>query len=230
MRIVFVALAALCAGVPARGLAEGAESTPYSARLVVGVRSGYSWALGDVDSSTSLRDVVAYQIPVQLDVGLRFSPELSVGLYGSYGFSSPAGATKDTCDGFGLSCSANAVRGGIQLTRYYSERSERNPLWRDPRNYYDETSYWLSVGLGYDAIKVTMSGPGGSGDITATGFEAIAAAGFDFYTSPRSTMGFFVSASVARFTTLKSSIGTGSIDGQRYHEWITLGLHAEWGR
>ena len=233
MRIACLALSALWAAMPAMGRADAwqpSEEKKYSPRLAMGVRSGYSWGLGDVDSSMALKDVMAFQIPVQLDVGLRFHPEYSVGVYASYGFSRPTGATKDLCDAYGVSCSASGVRAGVQVLRYFSERSQPSPLWRDPHHSEDESSYWLGVGLGYDAITVSMSGGGGSTDVTASGIEWNVAAGFDFYTGPRSTMGLYASLSVARFTDLKAGGTSGTISDQKLHEWLTLGLHAEYGR
>lgn len=229
MRMVLVALAGLCAMAPARAPAEAwqpMEARPYAPHFTVGVRSGYSWGLGDIDSSTALSDAVGYQVPVQLDVGWRFSPSLSIGAYASYGFARPTGLTKETCDSFRLSCSASALRAGLQLLTYSSAGGrERSPLWRDPRAR-DENSTWLGVGIGYDSITVTM----GDADLTATGFEWVAQGGIDFYTGPRSTLGVFASVSVARFTRIDAGGTSGTISGQRLHEWITLGLRGEFGR
>src|SRR5512138_1739359 len=124
MRMTFLAAVLLAAAVPGAARPDPwqqSEERPYSPHLVVGVRSGYSWGLGDLDASTSLRDAVGFQIPVQLDVGLRLLPEISIGGYVSYGFSRPTGATKDQCDSFGLSCSASALRFGGQLLWYLSD-------------------------------------------------------------------------------------------------------------
>jgi hypothetical protein len=234
MRTLFLALAALGAAVP--GLArpdpwQQAEERPYAPHFVVGVRSGYSWGLGDVAASMSLRDFVGFQVPVQLDVGFRLTPELLLGGYASYGFSRPTGATKDLCDGAGVSCSASALRGGVQLVWYLSDAgSQSASLWRDPRHGRDDTSGWVGFGAGYDSIKANVSGPGGSVDLSVSGLEAFVQGGIDVYATRRSALALYAQISIGRFTSGEVGGTSGTLSEQRFHEWLTVGLQAEFGR
>lgn len=234
MRTVFLALAALGALVPGTARPDPwqqSEEKPYAPHLVVGVRSGYSWGLGDVDRSTPLRDAVGFQIPVQLDVGLRVLPEISIGGYVSYGFSRPTGATKDQCDSFRLSCSASALRFGGQLLWYLSDGgAPSGSLWRDPHHGRSDTSGWVGVGAGYDSIRATISGPGGTFDLAASGLEAFVQGGIDLYETPRTALALYAQLSVGRFTTGEVSSTSQTISDQAFHEWLTVGLQFEVGR
>jgi hypothetical protein len=233
MRIALVALVALCAGVPARGRADPwqtAGEKSSSPRVVIGVRSGYSWGLGDVNSALALKDAMGFQIPVQLDLGLRLIPEISFGAYVSYGFSQPTGSMKELCDSPGLSCSASALRAGVQFIWYLSQRGEPSPFLRDPRHGDDEDSGWVGIGAGYDSIRGTISAGSTSMDLEASGLEAFAQLGVDFYTTQRSALGLYVQASVGRFTDVQVGGTSGPDSTPRLHEWITLGLRGEFGR
>jgi hypothetical protein len=231
MRLWAVTLSIAAAAVAPRAARAGTwqprEEPRYVSRLVLGVSSGYAYGLGDIDSSTALQDAVGFQVPVQLDIGWRFHPEFSVGVYGAYGFSRPTGAMKASCDQNDLSCSANTIRAGVQLVRYFpSAPSESSPVWNDPSRRDVLNSAWLGVGLGYESITVGI----GNVDLTATGYEASAQGGVNLHETPSSSLGLFVAVSVARFTYLKSAVASGSLSEQRLHEWITIGLRAEFSR
>lgn len=232
MRRVLVTLSVICAMAPARAPAEAWQPMERGGqtRFTVGVRSGYSWGLGDADGSESMKDFVGYQIPVQLDLGWRFVPDVALGAYLSYGFAGATGATKDLCDAANLSCPARALRAGVQLVKTWPARhGGGDGIWRDPRTR-DQISKWLGLGLGYDAVTLTMENSvGTSEDMKVSGIEWTAQGGFDFYSTSASSLGLFASISLARFTTLESSGTSGSISNTKLHEWLTVGLRGEFG-
>jgi hypothetical protein len=206
-------LVVLAALVPALAQAQYAPpGAPSATGVQIGLRTGYSIPLGDIDGSASMSDVTTGHLPLQLDVGYR-TGNLVVGGYLSYGFGRVAGATKDLCDFAGTSCSTRTFRlGGQLLFLLDSAPGHARP--------------WLGVGLGYDSIQANL----GSEDLTAKGAEVPFQGGIDWPLGTGGAFGIFGSLGLGRYTTLDSSAGgSGEIGETKMHSWLTLGLRATFG-
>jgi hypothetical protein len=66
-------------------LAAVAAPTVSSAQLQLGARLGYAIAGGDAAKDEKMSDGVKSQVPLQVDAAWRFTKELAVGAYFSYG-------------------------------------------------------------------------------------------------------------------------------------------------
>ena len=81
--------------------------------LDLGLRLGYGIPLGSALKDSKLSDGVNGQIPIWVDAGYRFTPNIMAGAYFSYGFVSVADKAQG-CGSGGVDCSAHDVRLGLQ--------------------------------------------------------------------------------------------------------------------
>lgn len=133
------------------GLAAAALLAPSAAhaQLSLGVRVGYAKPSGDL----SKNDLVASQIPVQLDLDYRLFLGLTVGVYGSYGSSGVDGAEAG-CSATGVDCTGRIIRAGVQAT------------WTLPLPL---VKPWVGAGVGYEWARIARSN---AKALTASGLEA----------------------------------------------------------
>jgi hypothetical protein len=199
---------------PALAAAQWTESAAQNVQRQsgweIGLRSGYAFAMGDMDASIKFSDFTAGQIPIQIDLGYRMQ-SFTFGGYFSYGFGSVAGLTKDLCDLAASDCSTSSVRFGGQV------------LWSlaAPGA---QTVPWLGVGLGYDSVKLKAEG-----DATISGVELPLQGGLDWRVGQSSFVGLFASFSIGRYTDMKTDEGSASIAETRVHQWLTIGVRANFG-
>jgi outer membrane protein W len=203
------------------------EETPAAGegKFVLGLRLGYALPMGATaenndGSSEKMTDGVSGHFPIWLDVGYMVSPDVMVGLYGQYAFGAVAGPLKTECDrasSAGISCSAADIRFGLQVQYHFSRPGQIDP--------------WLGVGVGYELLKISISGAGQDGSTTAKGFEfANVQAGVDFKALHHFGVGPFVSFSLGQYdsTSNSGSIAEispgGDIPNPALHEWLTFGI------
>lgn len=209
--------------------AEHEEAAPVAAgeesgKFAIGLRLGYGVPLGSIDknadgSSNKMSDGISGQFPIWLDLGYLITPNVMLGLYGQYGFGSLTGQIKTACDQAsvaGVSCSISDLRFGIQGQYHISPAENIDP--------------WLGLGVGYEMLKVSLSGGGQDGSLTDKGFEfANLQAGVDFKPMPKFGVGPFVSFSFGQYGSTSSSGSAsafgagGDIPNKAVHEWLTFG-------
>src|SRR5690606_28589863 len=115
------------------------------AGLELGGRVGYGVPVGKVTAETSdgMNDLISGKIPLQLDVGYRLNPHVLIGGYLQYGIGF---MSADECDADGVSCSANVVRLGAQMTYHFA------PITVD--------GGWLGAGIGYEWLNLSVKAGG----------------------------------------------------------------------
>jgi hypothetical protein len=140
-------------------VALAAPSAAFAQSAYLGGRIGYGFPFGSAlaigDTTTSERDLVKSNIPLQLDVGLRFGP-IDLGGYLSYGFADAGSSCSN-------SCTAREFRVGAQANLHAASGSERQ--------------VWGGVLLGYERLNLS---PASGGDSTASGWQGGVQAGYDF--------------------------------------------------
>lgn len=207
MRIVAASLAMAVAFLapPARA-EETQEDEPSPLGLRVGLRTGYALPLGRLGEETNLFDVIHGHLPFWLDAGLRATPWLYVGAFGSLGI----GFLGDNCTS-SLSCSATVLRFGVNAHVHLRPRSSFDP--------------WVGVGFGYESLAISLSGNGAEQTAKARGLEPFdLQVGGDFLVSPRARLGPFASFTIAQYT-FASTNGIEDTDFvRRLHHWVTLGV------
>ncbi|HET6338619.1 MAG TPA: outer membrane beta-barrel protein [Polyangiales bacterium] len=191
-----------------------------------GLRVGYGIPLGDADGGpdSSLSGGISGQIPIQIDLGYRVIPNLTIGLYGQYGFGFVGDDASDGCDASSqISCSAHDIRLGIQAHYHFQPGQKLDP--------------WIGLGLGYEWMGFSVEGGGLEVSSTLHGFEFFNfQAGLDIAVAEHFYIGPVLTLSFAQFSSLSidcsSSSGlcdqmpsaSGDIDEKALHEWLMIGV------
>ncbi len=120
---------------------EEATAPPSSdPHFAAGLRSGFGFPFGKVreTATAGLGDVFKGQVPIWVDVGVRFVP-WTVGLYFSYGFGVLGSRLADECDqvrqlspGIDASCSASDLRIGLTALERHLERRVAHSRQHEP--------------------------------------------------------------------------------------------------
>jgi len=126
-KLLVAALAAAALAVP----------TAANAQLSLGLRIGYAQATGDLEKN----DLIANQVPVQLDLDYRLFLGLTIGVYGSYGSSGVEGVEAG-CSATGVDCTGRIIRAGVQAT------------WTLP---VPLVKPWIGAGIGYEWARIARS-------------------------------------------------------------------------
>jgi opacity protein-like surface antigen len=195
------ALALALAAVPA-----SAQVPPIPAPaqgVTLGARAAWAIPAGNSTAGRSLGSDFSGAVPLSLDLLYRFDRYFSAGFYVTYapGFAKdcPAGST----------CSQSFTRFGLQAAYTFDRSGSLRP--------------WLGIGVGYEWLHLDV--PAGSG--TLSGFEwANLQVGGDFAATARLFVGPYVAMSFGQFSDASAaSIPSGD---RRFHEWITVGLRAQY--
>jgi len=196
-----------------------AEELPT--RFEAGVRAGIGFPIGNAVGSTttspngtSLADLVAWTVPLQLELGARIGP-VFVGGYGSYAFGK-AGSLFEGAS----SRSASDVRIGFEALWHLSPDRKVDP--------------WIGMGVGYEWLNLGVDVPPfGTVNATFRGFEWVnVQLGVEFVLGRHFCLGPFVQASVAQYDSGSAEIitsrgtrgGSGDIQSKAVHAWIAVGL------
>jgi outer membrane protein len=177
--------------------------------LQLGARAGFTLPVGSVTSGSAFNDSFTAFLPLGLEAGYRFDPNLYVGAFAEYGF----GFTKN-CPA-GVDCAGHTLGFGIDL-RYYSA-------------VHDGPRPWIGLDAGYERLSADVSAPGAAGQSVAfegarfIGLEA----GLDFFVTPALAVGPYVSATLGEYLSASATAGnnSGSVSFDKaLHSFLTLGL------
>jgi outer membrane protein len=203
--------------------AARAQDEPHGIKrtgLELGARVPIAFPLGDAQKNVELSDEIAWQVPLQLDVGYR-EETMTFGLYAGYGFAKVGRPAQATCDVPGVNCSAYSIRAGIQFIRHFAPK---RPI-----------GGWMSAGIGFEKIGMTAGVENADANVSASyvGLEfASLQAGLDF----RSKSGFglgpymgllpgrYLDASIACSGRDCPSVPGASISETTFHYWIVVGV------
>jgi opacity protein-like surface antigen len=207
-RPVLLALLTLAAG------AAQAEP-PAPAGPFFGLRAGYAIPDGDVArGGPAVEDFAPRKFPLGIELGYRFNRRLWSEVFFEV---SPAKAASALCPA-GVSCSASDVRLGVGILLRLAPTS-----WIDP---------WLGVGAAVEVLNAEGRNvaAGARYEWSWFGFELpYAEAGVDFAVADRVSVGPWISATVARFTSASiraegAGTDSGKIDDRAGHSWFAAGL------
>ncbi len=182
--------------------------------LELAFRTGFALPLGDVGGVSgsppaSLSDSFHAFLPLGVEAGYRFTPNVYAGLVFDYAFGFP-----NNCPS-GASCSGHDVGLGFDV-RYHTLPGE--PV--DP---------WFGIGAGYEWLSLAQTQGGSSADAGANGFEFVHVDfGADFLTSPNLRLGSFLQFKLGQYRTVDGSSGGSSfsteIPNKALHEFLTVGF------
>jgi hypothetical protein len=209
---------------PAKADAAPAQAVAASAPLNGGFKPGFAMALrlgfagpgGAVSGvqGADLSKIYDNSFPAQIDLGYRFTPRVSLALYGSYAVASLA--SNLGCSGT-VSCSGQIVRFGAEALLHVAPSAQADP--------------WIGFGLGYEWATVSQSATSTtqSESITLSGFELLnLQLGVDFPASPNFGFGPFVQMSFGQYSSIALSQGSATtstdIPKTDIHEWFQFGF------
>lgn len=200
-------------------LAAPAVAAPYAAPraqgLVFSARAGYGLPFGEISRDGGpLGDVVGRKVPFWLELGYRFGGHVEGDIYLEF---APV-AVEAACPS-GFSCSASDVRFGLAARFHAAPASRLDP--------------WAAVGFGIEVVNASyVPDPAlGRSEYAWFGFELPVEGGVDVRMSERFTLGPFVHASFARFTSSSQrppggTTTSAAIDDRDTHGWLQVGLKA----
>jgi hypothetical protein len=226
MRFAIIAAGALAgSAVVLSGNTARADATPTG--VEVGLRTGYAAPFGGIGSLSAagftlpgqdLNSAISGMVPIWVDAGYRFTPNMMIGAFFQYGigFVSTSSQLTQPCSASGVSCSASNLMFGLQFHYHFLPDQ---PVF-DP---------WAGIGVGYEIMSLSESGNGGSASYGASGFQFVnVQGGGDFKVMPNLGVGPFVSFSLGQYSGCSVS-GNGqspscSIPSSSMHEWLTFGI------
>jgi hypothetical protein len=201
--------------------ATAARGEELPTRFEAGVRAGLGFPIGNAigptanaSNGTSLADLVAWTVPLQLELGARIGP-VFVGGYGSYAFGK-AGSLFEGAS----SRSASDVRIGFEVLWHLSPDRKVDP--------------WVGIGVGYEWLNLGVQvGTFATVNATFRGFEWVnAQLGIEFVLGRHFGLGPFIQASVAQYDSGSGELitsrgtrgGSADIQSKAVHAWIGVGL------
>ncbi|MFT3914441.1 MAG: outer membrane beta-barrel protein [Anaeromyxobacteraceae bacterium] len=177
-------------------LAPAAARAQYAASL----RLGYAVGVQDYAKDIKMRDTLNSQVPIQLDLGFKVLPKVTLGAYVSYGFAHVGSACP-----VDASCSGNVTDFGLQLQYRFATRP---------------VSPWASVGVGWEKTSFEVE----KAKTKAEGLDLLRlAAGWEWPVNDTFGVGPFVQYQLGRYESYTIP-GTTSDPGKTIHGWFTIGF------
>ena len=213
-------------------LAQG--STGKESGSALGARLGYALPMGKIGTSAAtptpastandnLPDAVTGMVSIWFDIGYRINPSFYVGAVFQYGFAFVNKDKRTACNQ-GVSCSANDITVGVNFHYHFLPAAQFDP--------------WVGAGIGYENLGASLKGSlrgrpvDTSNSITGIQFLMLQAGG-DFKASSDVAIGPFVGLSLGEFTGYSATDNPtgialiGDLNDTGLHEWLTLGLRAQ---
>ncbi|HET9553757.1 MAG TPA: hypothetical protein VFP50_12380 [Anaeromyxobacteraceae bacterium] len=188
-------------------------------RVELALRAGLASPGGDAEPGVPLADLFSNQLALGVDLGLRATPNVYVGVFAEAGLgaaSSQAGFGGATCSSVTGHC-GGAVSGRLGLGfRYHF--APYAPL--DP---------WIGYGVAVSGASVSGDTPSGTFSTSYTGFEfAKLSAGLDLPMGGHGAIGLFAEWTSGVFTDVEDRqngvvVASGSLPSTSTHSWFTIG-------
>ena len=189
---------------------QPASKGPPESGISIGLSVGYAVPIGEAVGGDALSNTVSGAIPLQLDLGWRFSPYWYLGAFFQYSIGLTSSALSSQCSANGVSCGVSDLQFGVDATYTFLP--------------YGGVLPYVGLGLGWEIFSVNVSG-NGSGSLTLSGFQfARILAGVDFRVASAFRVGPFVNFSLGQFSSASSPVQNLTIDVTSLHEWLQFGV------
>jgi hypothetical protein len=180
------------------------------------LRSGFALPIGKAtgDDGGKMSELTTGHVPVIVELGGKVVPNLFLGGYIGLSAGLAAGDADDLCDQGDYDCYLTGVRAGLQGHFQLNPHGNINP--------------WIGYGIGYESLRLTISGDE-DGSLSRSGPEyARIMGGFDFRLSRTFGFGPFLDVSIGKYTHYEDKLpGLEEDDGRltrtATHEWVTFG-------
>lgn len=176
----------------------------------LGLRTGYSIALGDADAKSKLSEAFSGAIPLHLDATYAITPTVNAGLYFGYGIGMAGSQTLPD----GLSATRSTLAYGLQANMLFPSEG---------------IAGWAGVFGGLEGATITVTQ--GTAETTASisGWQAGVQGGADWKVAPSLVVGPFASLSFGQYGSTKTGNTTADITDKGTHEWLTIGVRGSYG-
>ncbi|NTX55052.1 outer membrane beta-barrel protein [Myxococcus sp. CA039A] len=209
--------------------------------FALGLSLGYGAPYGELgsvqaddDDTNKVSDLVTGVIPIQLEAGYFFNPNVYLGATFQYGIASfnDENANCEDQGAVSVSCSASQLRLGVNVAYHFNVTPKIDP--------------WVSVGVGYEFLNTAVKGEQSGESITAKasvkGFEFVAAqVGLDYRISPKFSVGPFATVTAGQYSSTSLSIDssveipgsdeldeTEDLETKKIHGFIYGGVRAQY--
>jgi len=190
---------------------QPAPAGPPESGVSIGLSLGYGVPIGNVSGSAPVSDLFSGTLPLQLDVGWRFTPSLYLGAYFQYGFAFVASSLNSSCSQGGASCSGSDMQFGVDFVYTFMPYSKILP--------------YVGLGVGWEIASLNVSGGNATASVTVSGFQfARFIAGTDFRLGSIFRVGPFVNFSLAQFSSISSPDATITLGSHTIHSWFQFGI------
>jgi hypothetical protein len=193
---------------------KAAPPGPPESGVSIGLSLGYGLPMGNVSGSQKMTDLYSGAMPLQLDVGWRFNPNLYLGGFFQYSFAFLSSAQNAACTANGwTSCSGGVMQFGADFVYTILPYATFAP--------------YVGLGLGWEIASLSYTSASQSLSESVSGFQfARIIVGGDFRVGSAFRVGPFVNFSLGQFSSLSSpnSAANGSISDKAIHTWLQFGL------
>jgi hypothetical protein len=189
---------------------QPAPKGPPESGLSIGLSVGYAIPMGEDVAGSSLSDGFSGGIPLQVDLGWRFSPYFYLGGFFQYSFVLLASGVTNQCSANNVSCSGSDLQFGLDFVYTILPYAGIMP--------------YVGLGAGWEIASINVSG-NGTGSLTYSGFQFLRIiAGADFRVGSAFKIGPFANFSMGQYSTLSSPAQDVSISNKALHMWLQFGL------
>jgi hypothetical protein len=193
---------------------KAAPPGPPESGVSIGLSVGYGLPMGNVSGTQAMGDLYSGAVPVQVDVGWRFTPNLYLGAFFQYSFAFISSTQEAACTLNGwTSCSGGDMQFGVDFVYTILPYATFAP--------------YVGLGLGWEIGSLSYTSASQSVSESVSGFQfARIILGGDFRVGSAFRVGPFVNFSFGQFSSLSSpnSTANGTITNKAIHEWLQFGI------
>jgi hypothetical protein len=191
---------------------QPAPPGPPESGVSIGLSVGYGLPMGNVSGSQKLSDLYSGALPLQVDIGWRFTPNLYLGAFFQYSFAFIASSQSTACTTNGwTSCSGGDMQFGVDFVYTFMPYAKFAP--------------YVGLGLGWEIASLSYTAGSQSVSESVSGFQfARIIVGGDFRVGSAFRVGPFVNFSLGQFSSLSSPNPNATLGDKTIHEWLQFGV------
>ena len=187
---------------------------PPESGFSIGLSVGYALPMGSVSGSQPMTDLFSGALPLQVDVGWRFTPNLYLGAFFQYSFAFISSTQEAACTVNGwTNCTGSDMQFGANFVYTFLPYATFAP--------------YVGLGLDWEIASLSYSGSNQSISESVSGFQfARILVGGDFRVGSAFRVGPFVNFSLGQFSSLSSPNpdANGTIADKALHTWLQFGI------
>jgi hypothetical protein len=193
---------------------KSAPPGPPESGVSIALSVGYGLPMGNVSGTQKMSDLFSGALPLQVDVGWRFTPNLYAGAFFQYSIAFISSKQDALCTlNNWTSCSGSDMQFGVDFVYTILPYATFAP--------------YVGLGLGWEIATLSYSGSNQSISESLSGFQfARILVGGDFRMGSAFRVGPFVNFSLGQFSSLSSpnTAANGTISDKALHSWLQFGL------